>query len=607
MIRRAHGILLALLLLAALPCAALGTQGVGDQSGALLAGAAGPAAYYACDGNAVDSSGNGHNGLANGCQATADRFGRRLEALQFNGLDNWIDLPTAEAILGADPDAWSVATWFRTAALDTHMVLISDYNSGGWDTRFGIQIEQYKDGVVHASVRKQHMLQWELTSASSLPLGSWHHLAFTASKTTGMIHLYIDGVLADESPFDTDVDYIEAVPVHIGKSIFQGLDHLPYNGDLDEVRLYDRALSEAEVAWLYGDGNVRRDGRIAVLIRDSGAPAEDDIGFINVCRGLFSFEVIGVNQVASGMIDPATYGVIICNSRGTAAELAVFDQPELALRLRNASEHGTAFVLAGGGAKILSALSLGSTIEGVFSPALNDSWFMVDVNASSAIATGIPTFPDYSNYTRDELDAMDHDGLVWRIDSSSSYAYVTLDNASIEPDFYLGEYVWTGWGISPPTSMVPFWYNNGSPVVYLHNFFWTRDNDTHSGGYIGVAGRALLANTVTVVQQRTVDVPGSNGSTAPRAPLIVAAYPNPFNPVVRIAFDQSREGMVDVTVYDAAGREVRNLCSAFLPAGPGEVTWDGSYQSGQRAASGVYLCRVRAAGAMNVRKITLAK
>jgi hypothetical protein len=232
---------------------------------------------------------------------------------------------------------------------------------------------------------------------------------------------------------------------------------------------------------------------------------------------------------------------------------------------------------------------------------------MVDVNASSAIATGIPTFPDYSNYTRDELDAMDHDGLVWRIDSSSSYAYVTLDNASIEPDFYLGEYVWTGWGISPPTSMVPFWYNNGSPVVYLHNFFWTRDNDTHSGGYIGVAGRALLANTVTVVQQRTVDVPGSNGSTAPRAPLIVAAYPNPFNPVVRIAFDQSREGMVDVTVYDAAGREVRNLCSAFLPAGPGEVTWDGSYQSGQRAASGVYLCRVRAAGAMNVRKITLAK
>ncbi len=128
----------------------------------------------------------------------------------------------SETILCLDPRACTVAGLFRTDSLQGDGVtLVSDYNSSGWDTRFVFHVSQYIDCRLHATIRKQHLSEWDCASNYPVPLREWHSFAFTVSKFSGVCRLYLDCELQQELAIETDVDYIENVPVHLGKSIFQ--------------------------------------------------------------------------------------------------------------------------------------------------------------------------------------------------------------------------------------------------------------------------------------------------------------------------------------------------------------------------------------------------
>jgi len=78
--------------------------------------------------------------------------------------------------------------------------------------------------------------------------------------------------------------------------------------------------------------------------------------------------------------------------------------------------------------------------------------------------------------------------------------------------------------------------------------------------------------------------------------LQLSAAPNPFNPATTIRFVVPVPARVDLTVYDLAGRRIRALVAAAEAAGPHTVLWDGTSDRGLRVGSGVYLCRLVAAG-----------
>ena len=73
-------------------------------------------------------------------------------------------------------------------------------------------------------------------------------------------------------------------------------------------------------------------------------------------------------------------------------------------------------------------------------------------------------------------------------------------------------------------------------------------------------------------------------------------HPNPFNPVTTVRFNLGRAGLTSLRVLDVGGRLVRTLVSGDLPAGAHEVTWRGDNERGRPVASGVYFCRLEAAG-----------
>ena len=89
------------------------------------------------------------------------------------------------------------------------------------------------------------------------------------------------------------------------------------------------------------------------------------------------------------------------------------------------------------------------------------------------------------------------------------------------------------------------------------------------------------------------------------------ARPNPFNPATTIEYSVAVPGRVTLRVYNAAGRVVRTLVDSHAEAGPHKAVWDGTTDTGQRAASGVYFIRMEAATADGVvsvaRKMLLLK
>jgi hypothetical protein len=71
------------------------------------------------------------------------------------------------------------------------------------------------------------------------------------------------------------------------------------------------------------------------------------------------------------------------------------------------------------------------------------------------------------------------------------------------------------------------------------------------------------------------------------------ASPNPFNSSTSIAYTvPTGGGQVDIAIYDVAGREVRRLVGASLPAGDGVAMWDGLDDRGEKVSSGVYFARL---------------
>ena len=85
------------------------------------------------------------------------------------------------------------------------------------------------------------------------------------------------------------------------------------------------------------------------------------------------------------------------------------------------------------------------------------------------------------------------------------------------------------------------------------------------------------------------------------------SYPNPFNPMTTIRFSLSQAGRTTVTVFDLAGRQVRQLVAADLPAAVHEVQWNGENQRGQRVAAGVYFYQVVSGGNAFTGRMALVK
>ena len=91
----------------------------------------------------------------------------------------------------------------------------------------------------------------------------------------------------------------------------------------------------------------------------------------------------------------------------------------------------------------------------------------------------------------------------------------------------------------------------------------------------------------------------------PVGPARLAAWPTPFNALVKLVLEGADDGPVAVEIHDARGRTVRRL-SGLATAGRAELVWDGRDGNGRTVASGTYFARAGGARPAATR-LTLVK
>ena len=119
--------------------------------------------------------------------------------------------------------------------------------------------------------------------------------------------------------------------------------------------------------------------------------------------------------------------------------------------------------------------------------------------------------------------------------------------------------------------------------------------------YHSTGGAAFIHDLSSAVEDQ--------GLLTPQAPArLMAAQPNPFNPLTKICYELFEAGPVRLAVYDLAGRMVRTLRSgATEQAGLGEALWDGRSDSGLAMPSGTYLYRLEVGSFVQTRRMALVR
>jgi len=134
------------------------------------------------------------------------------------------------------------------------------------------------------------------------------------------------------------------------------------------------------------------------------------------------------------------------------------------------------------------------------------------------------------------------------------------------------------------------------------------DNLTPEGYFkIGMEDRVDLMGNVMTFFNEVPSGPGT-GIDGGLRNVLSHAYPNPFNPVTKIAYSVKEAGPVTIEVFNVAGKVVRTLLDTKLDSGAkGFVTWDGANDGGEKCASGVYFYRIAAPGFTESHKMIMLK
>jgi hypothetical protein len=110
---------------------------------------------------------------------------------------------------------------------------------------------------------------------------------------------------------------------------------------------------------------------------------------------------------------------------------------------------------------------------------------------------------------------------------------------------------------------------------------------------------------ISVIVSRSVSV--DNEQALPGDFNLMQNYPNPFNAQTVIAFTMASPGIVNLSVFDVAGRLVRTLSTGELDYGNHQIIWNGKDNRGNDVASGVYFYRLTAGEKSIIKRMVLLR
>ncbi len=203
----------------------------------------GQVASYSFRGNGADGSGYGNHADIQSGALGADRFGYGAGALLCDGASSEVNAPNAEQL---NSDATTVSFWVKVNALPGNgEAFLLSY--GGWQERWKISLPPHGKPVWTTN-GSGGISDMDSGDGNELPVGVWKHVVMVHDGAKDKI--FIDGVLKAEKNVTGTLNST-GKPLGIGYNPIDGGNW--FDGAIDEVQIYNYALTDTEIGDLYSD------------------------------------------------------------------------------------------------------------------------------------------------------------------------------------------------------------------------------------------------------------------------------------------------------------------------------------------------------------------
>lgn len=211
---------------------------------------------------AKDKSGNGNTGtLTSMTQGTSVVPGIQGQGLYFDGSDDYVTAGDPATLDVGIADSLSMSFWIKNkvaaqssgvpirkralGALPSaagYLLQFGTNDGSGTQDDLGLAID---DGTNYGQV-------WINNGFNDL---GWHHVVAIINRGDNKLHMYLDGVLRDDTVTFQSISSVGALTNAVNFDIGgTSLGSQTVNGSIDDVRVYNRALSASEVLQLYNMG-----------------------------------------------------------------------------------------------------------------------------------------------------------------------------------------------------------------------------------------------------------------------------------------------------------------------------------------------------------------
>jgi hypothetical protein len=196
-----------------------------------------------------------------------------------------VDTVPLEGILGR---SGTVSTWVKTTQVgavnpwDSPGITGMEDGTGGNDIFWGFIDDQGRIGVQAGDAASAR-------SAQPVNDGEWHHVTLTRDETSGAVRVYLDGKISAAATSGTGAktlpfDSIGALPNYGPGGAAENRGSRYFAGQLDQLQIFDRALSPQEVAQRYGTAATTAPTTPGPVTVTSSTPFTATLGFANVAN-----------------------------------------------------------------------------------------------------------------------------------------------------------------------------------------------------------------------------------------------------------------------------------------------------------------------------------
>jgi hypothetical protein len=206
-------------------------------------------AQYDFAGNANDNSGNNHNGTASNATLTTDRFANTNHAYAFNGTSSSITVPDQAALRLNNTD-YTISAWiFQNSPVTNYCTIVSK-RTGSGQNGYAFLVNGPAAPVPGTLL---YIVSGgndpKAVSDSVVFPGSWHHVAVVYNLSGGWLETFIDGNINSVRTAMPSPNAATTIDMKIGND--GTVSSSTMNGKIDDVRIYNRALSLCDVDSLF--------------------------------------------------------------------------------------------------------------------------------------------------------------------------------------------------------------------------------------------------------------------------------------------------------------------------------------------------------------------